>query len=146
MNDRRIAIGVSFFLSSLCAVLLLVWSGAARYQNELIINIISLAALTLAFAIPGVALVLATGVQVWRKRLVPPWFYFALCGVATAVVACVALAFTAECVPQCNGSRGSLAAGLMLAVPAGFASGAACYWVTVLSEAVIRLMKLQRAQ
>jgi len=146
VNDRRIAIGVSIFLSSLSAVLLLVWSGAARYEKELIINIASLAALTVALAIPGVVLALAVGVQVWRKRLLPEWFSFGVCGVAVSVAACVALAIAADCVPQCNGSRGSLTVGLLLAVPAGFAAGAMCYSVSVLSHAVLRLMKRQHAQ
>ena len=146
VHERRIAIGVSIFLSSLCAVLLLVWSGAARYQNELIINIISLAALTLAFAIPGVGLALAVGVQVWRKRMTPEWFLFGVYGVAVSVAACVALAIAADCVPHCKGSRGSLTVGLMLAVPAGLAAGAACYWVSALSQVALRLMNRWRTQ
>ncbi len=60
-------------MSSLGAVSLLVWYGAARFERELTINIPSLAALSLAFAIPGVVLALAVGVLMSNSRpQVPP--------------------------------------------------------------------------
>lgn len=146
MNARGIAVGVSILFSSLCAILLLVWSGAVRYENELIISMPSLAGLTLAFAVAGFILALAVGAQVWIRRVKPEWFNFGLCGIAVSAVACVALAFVANCVMQCKGSHGSLIVGLSLAVPAGFAAGVACYWVWVLLQAILQAMTQPRAQ
>jgi hypothetical protein len=101
-----------------------VWS--SRYDGEIIVSLPGLAALTLFCAIPG-ALALAMAMVSLQRKRVCAWMVAGLLGALAASAAATTLAFAADCVPQCRGSRGSLAAGLMLAFPAGFGVGTMVY-------------------
>lgn len=111
-------------LASFLAMVLLenVWS--SRYDGEIIISLPGLALLTLILAIPGGLALIAAAVAAINTRRVSSCVVAGLVGLVLAATAATAMAFAANCVPQCQGARGSLAAGLMLAVPAGFGVGA----------------------
>lgn len=122
------------------AFLLVLWFGAARYERELIVNLPALAFLALVFAIPGGVLFVVASIQAVQRSTIPNWSLLSLLGAVLASGACIALAYAANCVPQCEG-RGSLQGGLMLAAPAGFAAGALCFGIWALSKHLIRLLR-----
>ena len=99
-----------------------VWS--SRYDGEIIISLHGLAFLSFILAVPGGLALLVATVTAIESRRVSSWMVAGLVGSVLAATGATALAFAANCVPQCQGARGSLAAGLMLAFPAGFGVGA----------------------
>lgn len=139
-HERKIVACLATIFSLACALLLLRWSEAIQLEPRFIINLTSLAVLTSALAIPGLILVFHTLWHYCRTRQVTPVMIFGLVGSALAISACVAIAFAADCVPQCNG-RGGLFEGLVMATPAGFAAGTACLWALRFSNKLITQLR-----
>jgi hypothetical protein len=141
-SERRLRSGLAVVLAvSICmvgAVALLFGSGALRYANELVVNVIYLAFLTLAFGAVGIVLMLTAVASVWTRRPSSARIAFGLCGIVVAVAAAVALSIAAGCTPQCSGMRGSMTLGVILAIPAGFAAGIASQGIWFMSRQIVR--------
>jgi hypothetical protein len=124
--ERKIVACLATIFSLLGAFLVLHFSGAVRIEQTIIVNIISLAVLTLTFAIPGAVIGVYTIWQYWNTRQITPLMIFGFIGIVLATGTCIALAIATDCTPQCKG-HGGLFEGLLMAAPAGFAAGTACF-------------------
>jgi hypothetical protein len=125
-HERKIVACLATIFSLLGAFLILRFSGAVRIEQTIIVNIIYLFALTFVFAIPGTVIALHAVWRYWKTQQITPLMIFGFIGAMLATGACIALAVASECDSQCKG-RGGLLEGLLMAAPAGFAAGTACF-------------------
>jgi hypothetical protein len=139
-HERKIVAALATIFSLVGAILIMRFSGATRVEQTIIINIISLALLTVIFAIPGTVIGLYALWQLWNTRQLTPLMVFGFIGTVLATVACFALAIAVDCVPHCKG-RGGLLEGLLMAAPAGFAAGTACCFALRISNSLVMRLR-----
>jgi hypothetical protein len=135
-HERKIVACIATIFSVSGAFLALRFSGAVRIEQTIIVNIISLAALTLMFAIPGTVIGLHAVWRYWNTRQITPLMIFGFVGIVLAMSAYIALVIATDCAPHCIG-RGGLFEGFLMAAPAGFAAGAACFLALKFSNTLI---------
>ncbi len=136
MNGQRwAAVAATAVVSLAAASILLSTFSAVRYERDVVINIIGLGLLTIVLAVPGAILMVVATISTIARRRIAVWVICGAIGALVAGIGATALGIAADCVPHCKGSRGSLEAGVMFGVPAGFAVGAAVYgvWRVLLS-------------
>jgi hypothetical protein len=139
-RERKIVAALAAIFSLFGAILLVRSFGAIRVEETVIVNLISLALLTVIFAIPGAVIGLHALWQYWKTRQLTPLMIFGFTGTVLAVGACIALVIAADCMPQCKG-RGGLFEGLLIAAPAGFAAGAACFLALRFSNSLVMRLR-----
>jgi kynureninase len=126
-GSKWVAAVVAGLIAVAGAALLLFIFSAVRYRHEVVINIVGLFLLTVICAVPGALLMLFAAVTAIAHRKVAFWVRAGAVGAIAASLGAAAMAFAADCVPHCKGARGSIGAGVALAIPAGFAIGVSVF-------------------